>query len=72
MKRLLDECGCKGMRIGGATVVSASHANFIENDGDASSLDIYKLCELCREMVLKLHGVDLEYEIKFLGNFKKD
>ncbi|MDD3962856.1 MAG: UDP-N-acetylmuramate dehydrogenase [Synergistaceae bacterium] len=69
--RLLDECGCKGMRIGGA-VVSASHANFIENDGDASSLDIYKLCELCREMVLKLHGVDLEYEIKFLGNFKKD
>lgn len=68
--RLLDECGCKGMRVGGA-VVSASHANFILNDGDASSLDIYKLCELCRETVLKLHGVDLEYEIKFLGNFKK-
>jgi len=68
---LLDECGCKGMRIGGA-VVSGYHANFIENDGDASSRDIYKLCELCREMVLKLHGVNLEYEIKFLGNFKKD
>lgn len=69
--RLLDECGCKGMRAGGA-VVSNSHANFIENDGDASSRDIYELCELCRKMVLKLHGVDLEYEIKFLGNFKKD
>lgn len=69
--RLLDECRCKGMRVGGA-VVSLSHANFIENDGDASSRDIYKLCELCRDMVLKLRGIDLEYEIKFLGNFKKD
>lgn len=69
--RLLDECRCKGMRVGGA-VVSGSHANFIENDGDASSRDIYRLCELCRDMVLKLRGVDLEYEIKFLGNFKKD
>lgn len=69
--RLLDECGCKGLRVGGA-VVSKSHANFIENDGDASSQDIYELCELCREVVLKLCGVDLEYEIIFLGTFKKN
>ncbi|MDD4160191.1 MAG: UDP-N-acetylmuramate dehydrogenase [Synergistaceae bacterium] len=68
---LLDECGCKGMRIGGA-VVSDSHANFIENERDALSRDIYKLCELCREKVLELRGVHLEYEIKFLGDFKKD
>ncbi|NLD04321.1 MAG: UDP-N-acetylmuramate dehydrogenase [Synergistaceae bacterium] len=68
---LLDRSGCKGMRVGGA-VVSEFHANFIVNSGDASSQDIYKLCELCRDMVLKLYGVDLEYEIKFLGNFKKD
>ena len=69
--RLLDECGCKGIRVGGA-VVSNSHANFIENNGDASSQDIYELCELCREIVLKLCGVDLEYEIIFLGTFKKN
>ena len=68
---LLDRSGCKGMRVGGA-VVSDSHANFIENDRNASSLDIFQLCELCREMVYKAHGVDLKYEIKFLGSFKKD
>ena len=69
--RILDECGCKGIRVGGA-VVSNSHANFIENDGNASSQDIYELCELCRKIVLKLCGVNLEYEIIFLGTFKKN
>ncbi len=67
---LLDMSGCKGMRKGGA-VVSASHANFIENDRNASSRDIFELSELCREMVLRDHGVKLEYEIKFLGSFEK-
>ena len=59
------------MRVGGA-VVSDSHANFIENDRNASSLDIFELSELCREMVYRNNGVDLKYEIKFLGSFKKD
>lgn len=68
---LLDRCGCKGLRVGGA-VVSESHANFIENEGNASSRDIYDLSELCRDMVMQMHNVDLEYEINFLGNFKKD
>ncbi|HPX03501.1 MAG TPA: UDP-N-acetylmuramate dehydrogenase [Synergistaceae bacterium] len=68
---LLDRSGCKGMRVGGA-VVSASHANFIENEGNATSRDIFELCELCRETVYRDHGVYLEYEIKFLGSFKKD
>ncbi|MCW1712928.1 MULTISPECIES: UDP-N-acetylmuramate dehydrogenase [Synergistaceae] len=68
---LLDRSGCKGMRVGGA-VVSRSHANFIENEGNATSRDIFELCELCREMVYRDHGVYLEYEIKFLGSFEKD
>ena len=68
---LLDRSGCKGLKIGGA-VVSSSHANFIENEGNASSRDIFELCELCREMVYRDHGVYLEYEIKFLGSFEKD
>ena len=68
---LIDSSGCKGMRVGGA-VVSDSHANFIENDRNASSLDIFELSELCREMVYRNNGVDLKYEIKFLGSFKKD
>lgn len=68
--RMLEECGCKGLRVGGAQVCM-SHANFIENLGNSSSDDIYRLCELCREKVLKSYGVVLEYEIKFLGTFEK-
>jgi UDP-N-acetylmuramate dehydrogenase len=66
--KLLDDACCKGLRIGGA-VVSQFHANFVENDGSATSQDIYGLCEICRERVLSQYGVNLEYEIKFLGSF---
>jgi len=66
--KLLDEAGCKGMRVG-AAAVSQSHANFIENDGDARASDIYKLCERCRARVLNAFGVKLEYEIRFIGEF---
>ena len=69
--KLLDDAGCKGLRIGGA-VVSQFHANFIENDGSATSKDIFDLCEECRKRVLSQCGVELEYEIKFFGSFRKD
>lgn len=66
--KLLDETGCKGMRIGGA-VVSEHHANFIENENSASARDIYELSEKCRERVLRARGIRLEYEIRFFGAF---
>lgn len=66
--RLMDEAGCKGMRVGGA-VVSDTHANFIENENGATARDIYELCEKCRELVLARQGVKLEYEIRFFGRF---
>lgn len=66
--RLIDEAGCKGMRVGGA-VVSGTHANFIENENNATARDIYELCEKCRELVLARRGVVLEYEIRFFGRF---
>ncbi len=69
--RLLDEAGCKKLRVGGA-IVSRFHANFIENDGSATSQDIFDLCETCRNRVFSQHGVKLDYEIKFFGNFPKD
>lgn len=69
--KLLDEAGCKGLRVGGA-VVSQSHANFVENAGGATASDIYRLCEQCRKRVLERHGVDLEYEIRFVGSFEED
>ncbi|MDO4987538.1 MAG: UDP-N-acetylmuramate dehydrogenase [Synergistes sp.] len=65
---LLDRCGCKGLAVGGARV-SAKHANFIENYNEATSDDIYRLCEMCRERVFDEFGVRLEYEIKFFGAF---
>lgn len=66
--KLIDEAGCKGMRVGGA-VVSNSHANFIENENNATARDIYELCEKCRKQVLARQGVMLEYEIRFFGRF---
>lgn len=69
--RLLDAAGCKGLRVGGA-IVSPNHANFIENNGGATSGDIFSLCEKCRERVFLYCGVRLEYEIHFFGTFKTD
>ena len=64
--RLLDECGCKGMRVGGA-VVSGHHANFILNDGDASGKDVLELALRCRDEVYRRKKLELHFEIKFLG-----
>jgi UDP-N-acetylmuramate dehydrogenase len=68
--RLLDVCGCKGLRIGGA-VVSDVHANFILNAGGAAGSDILRLMERCRDIVFRKTGIALEAEIKFLG-FRTD
>lgn len=64
--RLLDVCGCKGMRVGDA-VVSQAHANFILNAGNAAGGDILKLMETCRDIVFQKTGVRLEPEIKLMG-----
>ncbi|MCF0248593.1 MAG: UDP-N-acetylmuramate dehydrogenase, partial [Synergistes sp.] len=66
--KLLDECGCKSLSVGGARV-SPRHANFVENTGCADSEDIYRLTELCRKRVFEEFGIRLEYEIKFFGTF---
>ncbi len=64
--KLLDECGCKGLRVGGA-VVSDIHANFILNAGNASSRDVTELSELCAKRVYESTGVKLEPEIRTLS-----
>lgn len=63
--RLIDVCGLKGLRVGGAEV-SEKHAGFIVNRGGASSEDVKRLIENIRERVLKETGVLLECEIRFL------
>jgi UDP-N-acetylmuramate dehydrogenase len=66
--RLIDACGLKGTRRGGA-VISENHANFIVNAGGASASDIRRLAELARAAVAERFGVDLVYEVQFIGDW---
>ena len=64
--KLLDDSGCKGMRIGDA-VISELHANFCINLANASALDIKKLIYECRDIVYKKNGILLDFEVKMFG-----
>jgi UDP-N-acetylmuramate dehydrogenase len=66
--RLIEECGLKGMKVGGA-MVSEKHAGFIINTGNATSFDIYKLINLVREKVYQKTGILLELEQILIGEF---
>lgn len=63
---LIEECGLKGKKIGGAQI-SEKHANFIVNAGGATARDILALADLCKEEVKKKFGVELEEEVKIVG-----
>jgi UDP-N-acetylmuramate dehydrogenase len=63
---LIESCGLKGARIGGA-VVSEKHANFIVNDGNATAADIEALIEHVRERVLETTGIELQSEVRIVG-----
>ena len=60
--RLIEACGLKGTRIGGAHV-SEKHANFIINDGSATAADILQLIELIERRVQDTHGIQLIREV---------
>ncbi|OFW51608.1 MAG: UDP-N-acetylenolpyruvoylglucosamine reductase [Actinobacteria bacterium RBG_16_67_10] len=64
--QILELCGLKGYRIGGA-VVSSKHANFIENAGDATSADCLGLMVEARRRAHVQFGVELEREVFFAG-----
>jgi len=64
--RMIEECGLKGHRIGGA-LVSPRHANFIENAGEATSADAIALMAEARRRVHEQFGIELEHEVRFLG-----
>lgn len=63
--RLIDLCGLKGSRIGGAQI-SARHANFIINSAKADSKDIVSLMKLAQRKVRAKFGVTLEPEIQII------
>jgi UDP-N-acetylmuramate dehydrogenase len=60
---LIDQCGLKGERVGGAEV-SQRHANFFVTDSDASSRDVLELIDVVRSRVAERMGVELELEIE--------
>jgi UDP-N-acetylmuramate dehydrogenase len=64
--RMLELCGLKGYRAGGA-VISPMHANFIENAGGATSADCVSLMVEARRRAHVEHGVVLEREVVFAG-----
>jgi UDP-N-acetylmuramate dehydrogenase len=66
--RLIEAAGLKGLRIGGA-VVSEKHANFIVNDQKGLATDVRRLAERVRAEILDKHGVDLAFEIEFVGDW---
>jgi UDP-N-acetylmuramate dehydrogenase len=64
--RLIEACGLKGYRIGGA-VVSEKHANFILNDNNASADDIESLIRYIQKVVSKQQGIELHTEVRIVG-----
>ena len=65
---LVDRAGLKGATQGAARVAT-THANFIVNDGGATSDDIRQLVQRCRDVVAATFGVVLREEIVYLGDF---
>lgn len=68
--QLVDEAGCRGLRMGEAQV-SEKHCNFLLNLGAATSADIEELGEEVRRRVKERSGMELEWEIQRVGNIAK-
>lgn len=69
--RLIEACGLKGKRIGGAQVAE-KHANFIVNTGGATAADIENLIEAVGATVAALAGVILHPEVRIIGEYKQN
>ncbi|MBQ4145892.1 MAG: UDP-N-acetylenolpyruvoylglucosamine reductase, partial [Clostridia bacterium] len=66
--KLIQDAGLMGYRVGGACV-SEKHAGFVVNDRNASAKDVRELIEQVKKKVYELSGVELEPEVKFIGEF---
>ncbi len=64
--KLIDEAGLRGARLGGAQM-SDMHPNFMINAGGATAADLEGLGEMVRDKVRARHGIELEWEIKRVG-----
>ena len=64
---LIKQSGCENYREGDA-VISQKHCNFFVNNGNAKSSDIEKLIKKVKNKVLEKTGINLELEIKIIGD----
>jgi UDP-N-acetylmuramate dehydrogenase len=64
--RLIEACGLKGRRVGGAEV-SPAHANWLVNAESATAKDFLELAEIVRAAVVQKFGITLEMEVKVVG-----
>ena len=67
--RLVESCGLKGFKVGGARV-SELHANFFIAGDDATAQDVFDLVHAVRGRVADETGIELEPEIRFVGEFR--
>lgn len=67
--RLIEACGLKGSRVGGA-MISPKHANFLVNTGGATAAEILGLMRLVQDTVRRETGVELVPEVQFLGEMR--
>jgi UDP-N-acetylmuramate dehydrogenase len=67
--QLLEAAECRGVRHGGARF-SEKHANFVENDRDATTADVLELMAEGRRRVFERFGVELEPEVQVLGDVR--
>ena len=65
--QVIDAAGGRGFKVGGAQM-SEKHCNFMINTGDASAADLETLGETMRQMVKDSEGVDLDWEVKRIGD----
>lgn len=65
--RLIEAAGLKGRRVGGAEI-SPKHANYIVNVDNATSQDVLTLIGIARETVLHQFGIELELEVRVIGD----
>ena len=63
---LIEECGLKGRRVGGAQV-SEKHTGFIVNTGNATCQDVLELIRVIQKEVFEKRGIRLETEVRMTG-----
>ncbi len=69
--KLIRDSGCAGMKFGEAHI-SEKHCNFFVNEGNAKSSDLENLIKVVKKKVLEKTGINLELEIKIIGeNFEE-